>query len=109
MMELFPVQASASVTASASGAGVVPTFANNNGFNAATSTHTAVGVYNLDLDQPLAAADAWIVACPRGASADANVAVGHFSDTRKQVTTGLAGAASDAVSFDVVVLRRPQS
>lgn len=107
MQENFYLQASAAVAASASGAGVVPTFTNNSGFITGGGTHTAVGVYNLDLDQPLAAADAVIIATGRSALADVSVAVGHVSDTRKQVTVGTAGAASDAIAFDIAVFRRP--
>lgn len=105
--ELFTVQAMAAITASASGVGVIPTFANNFGFNAATSVHTAAGVYGLDLDAPLAAADACIVATPRTAVADASCQVAHTSDTRKTVTTNAAGVAVDTVGFDIVVFRRP--
>jgi len=105
--ELFTLQAAAAVAASASGAGVVPTFTNNFGFNATTSIHTVAGAYGLDLDAPLAAADAVCVATPRSASADTQINVAQTSDTRKTVTTLVAGVASDAVAFDVLVFRKP--
>lgn len=111
MIENFQLQAMAKVTASASGAGVAPTFALNNGFNAATSVHTAVGVYGLDLDQPVDATESIILATISGAAADQHVTgVVDTDDTRKTITVGLgAGVASDAVSFCVGVWRRPGS
>jgi hypothetical protein len=107
MQELFIPQAIASITHSASGAAVI--FNINNGFNEATSVHPAVGLYDLDLDTPLAATDGLCFATPRSTNADTNIAVSHTSATRKRVTVSIAGTASDTPDFDIIVYRRPSS
>lgn len=107
MQELFIPQAIASITHSASGAAVI--FNINNGFNETTSVHPAVGLYDLDLDVPLAATDGLCVATPRGTDVTDSAVVSHTSATRKRVSVGRGGALSDLVDFDIVVYRRPSS
>ena len=100
----------AKVAASASGGGVTPTFTGASpGFNptGAGAAHTATGVYDLVLDTPLAASSqACIFVTAESTSFDTNISIEHVSDTVKRVRTGISGAASDLVGFNICVMQR---
>jgi hypothetical protein len=65
------------------------------------------GLNNLTLDQDVDATQSLILATPRSATADCACQTVHTSDTVKQVRTYVAGVLSDAVAFDVCILRLP--
>jgi hypothetical protein len=69
--------------------------------------NAGVGLVNLTLDQEADATQCIVTATPRSGVADASCQVVHISDAVKQVQTFAAGVLSDAVGFDVVVLRLP--
>ena len=104
-------RAMARVAASASGAGVQPTYTWSAGFNvaSASNTHTATGVYALVLDNAAASTDCAIFVSPLEATADCSFKVVQTSDTVITVTTYAAGAASDAVGFNVSVYGKPNT
>jgi hypothetical protein len=105
MQELMVVQASCSVATSTPGVAALVSFVVNQGFNEATSLHPSSGVWDLDLDAPLDAADGCCVAALRTTSPGGwSIGVSHTSDTRKRVT--MSGNEGE-VPFDLVVFRRP--
>jgi hypothetical protein len=77
----------------------------NAGFSALSNA--GVGLNNLVLDQEADETQCIITATPRTSTADATCQVVHLSDAVKQVRTYVAGVLSDAVPFDVIVLRMP--
>lgn len=105
-------QALAKVAASASGAGIVPTYTGDSpGFNptGTGAAHTATGVYDCVLDTPSNATNGCICkATAYSTSFDTTISVEEVSDTVKRVRTGIAGAASDLVGFTLEVLTRPR-
>lgn len=94
--------AMATVTASASGAGVKPTYAGNSGFTAGAGDHSTAGVYDLTLDEPLDM-NAPVTATCKSAAFNAGCAVSRPDQNTVRVSTGLAGVADDTVSFTVMV------
>jgi hypothetical protein len=108
------IQALASVLPSAAGPAVAPTFDGTSpGFNpsfAAGCTHTAVGQYNLVVDESVEKTNGGMALVTAiSASPDTNVCFQRVSDTVKRVNTSIAGVASDAVGFSIVLLKRPQA
>lgn len=105
MQELMVVQASCSVQGSNPGVAAPVSFVMNAGFNETTSLHPSTGVWDLDLDQPLAPADGVCIATLRTAAPGGlSIGVSHTSTTRKRVT--ISGSETDT-PFDLLVLRRP--
>lgn len=76
------------------------------GAGCALTSHSGVGLYEVTLDQPLAAAECVAETCCFGAVADQTAHIEHVSDTVKRVHTNLA-APSDAVAFSAVFFRVP--
>ncbi len=66
-----------------------------------------VGLNDLTVDQDVDATQALMFATPRSATADCACQTIQTSDTSKRVRTYIAGTLSDAVAFDVVILRIP--
>lgn len=100
-----------SVLATASGGGVTPTYSFTKGFTSPNAvgtpsgagSHTATGVYNLALDQPLDTINSTVQVSCKTATADASASYTRPDVNTIQVTTYAAGAAADTVGFDVVV------
>ena len=81
-------------------------FRSNRGFSVAASVKGGVGLYDLFLDAPVPATECVIHATQHGgAVANATFGVVHLSDTVKEIQTLDAGILSDAIDFDVAIVR----
>lgn len=84
-----------------------PTVPAHRSAGCAITGHSAVGLYEVTLDQPLTAAECCETLTLRGGVADQDSHVEHVSDTVKRIRTNVAGAPSDAVAFCASFLRLP--
>jgi hypothetical protein len=125
IMNANNTQAMANVTASANGATTPVTFTNNAGFaTAGQSLHNSIGVYIMQIDEPVLAAECVPVATPTSGTVPACAAAVTQSGTAVPtpgnpaqtyfpslltVSTYASGALADTVSFSCAVFRFPQT
>lgn len=95
----------AMITANAAATPALPTA--KKGAGCAILTHSGVGLYEVTLDQPIAAAECVATLGLYGGVVDADGHIEHTSDTVKTIHTNVAGAADDTVDFCATFWRVP--
>jgi hypothetical protein len=84
---------------------VAPVFITNDGFVVSALGKHAVGATNLTLNRAADPEECVCMVTVRGGAGDFEAHLEHITDTLKRVHTTVAGAPSDDVDFDVLVVR----